>query len=85
MSELPIDDAGLAHAAHEVASERHIIYLTGPDGRRLAAIVPSDVAAAGEAAVEALEDMADVAAARASLAEHGDDIPADQLWTELGL
>lgn len=85
MSELPIDDSGLATAAREVASERQIVYLTGPDGQRLAAIVPSDVAAAGEAAVEALEDAADVAAARDSLAEPGDNIPADRLWTELGL
>lgn len=85
MSEMPIDDSDLSLAAREVAAERHIVYLTGPDGQRLAAIVPSDVAAAGEAAVEALEDMSDVAAARASLSDPADDIPANRLWTELGL
>lgn len=85
MSEMPIDDSGLVDAAHEVAEERRIVYLTGPDGQRLAAIVPSDVAVAGEAAVEALEDAADLAAARTSLAEPGDNIPADRLWAELDL
>jgi hypothetical protein len=34
---------------------------------------------------ELLKDMADVAAARQGLGESGEDIPAEQVWTELGL
>ena len=38
-----------------------------------------------EQARELVEDLADAAAARRALNEPGDDIPADQVWTELGL
>jgi len=47
--------------------------------------VPGDVAAAGEAAVRALEDAADLRDAREALAEEGGSIPAEQLWAELGV
>ena len=69
MTELPIDDAAaLSSAAHD-AERGQVIYLTGPDGRRIAAIVPANVAAAGAAAIEALEDAADLAVAEVALAE----------------
>jgi hypothetical protein len=70
VTELPIDDAAaLADAAHEVATRGKVVYLTDPQGRRIAAIVPASVAAAGAAAIEALEDAADLAAADEALAE----------------
>ncbi|HEX5293468.1 MAG TPA: hypothetical protein VFX25_31730 [Streptosporangiaceae bacterium] len=70
MTELPIDDAAaVAHAAHDAAERGQVIYLTDPQGRRLAAIVPADIAAAGAAAVEALEDAADRASAGDALAD----------------
>jgi hypothetical protein len=34
---------------------------------------------------ELLKDLVDVAAARRALDEPGEDIPAEQIWTELGL
>jgi hypothetical protein len=46
-----------------------VVYLTDPQGRRIAAIVPANVAAAGAAAIEALEDAADLAAAEEALGE----------------
>ena len=70
VTELPIDDtAGLANAAHEAAERGQVIYLTDPQGRRIAAIVPASVAAAGTAAIGALEDAADLAVAEDALAE----------------
>jgi hypothetical protein len=52
--------------------------------------VPAEFAAAlegmtPEQARELVEDLADAAAARRALDEPGDDIPADQVWAELGL
>jgi hypothetical protein len=38
-----------------------------------------------EQARELVEDLADAAAARRALDGPGDDIPADQVWAELGL
>jgi hypothetical protein len=38
-----------------------------------------------EQARELVEDLADSAATRRALDEPGDDIPADQVWAELGL
>ncbi|SRR5258708_2144085 len=70
VTELPIDDAaGLTSAAHEAAERGQVVYLTDPQGRRIAAIVPASVAAAGTAAIEALEDAADLAVAQEALAE----------------
>jgi hypothetical protein len=56
------------------------------NGEPIAAIVPADVAAAGAAAIEALEDAADIRAARGEpgrtipladvLAKFGDDLAA---------
>jgi hypothetical protein len=34
---------------------------------------------------ELLEDLEDVVTARQALDEPGEDIPAEQVWTELGL
>ena len=70
MTELPIDDtAALAGAAHDAAERGQVVYLTDPQGRRIAAIVPASVAAAGAAAIEALEEAADLAAGEEALAE----------------
>jgi len=70
VTELPIDDAaGLASAAHDAAERGQVVYLTDPQGRRIAAIVPASVAAAGTAAIEALEDAADLAVGEEALAE----------------
>lgn len=70
----------LPPGAVESAEAGEVVYLTPG-----VALVPADIAAAGEAAVHALEDAADVRDARAALAEEGESIPADRLWSELGL
>jgi antitoxin (DNA-binding transcriptional repressor) of toxin-antitoxin stability system len=82
VSEMPISEASvhLDEVADESAATGEVIYLTR-DGRRLAAIVP----AAAAAEIEAAEDAADMAAAEAALAEPGDDIPAEEVWAELGI
>jgi hypothetical protein len=70
VTELPIDDAAaLAGAAHDAAERGQVVYLTDSLGRRIAVIVPASVAAAGTAAIEALEDSADLAVAEEALAE----------------
>jgi hypothetical protein len=70
VTELPIDDAaGMSGAAHDAAERGQVVYLTDTQGRRLAAIVPASVAAAGAAAIEALEDAADLATGQEALAE----------------
>lgn len=74
MTELPIDDtAALANAAHAAAERGQVVYLIDPQGRRIAAIVPARVAAAGTAAIDALEDAADLATAEDALAEWDTD------------
>jgi hypothetical protein len=89
MSELPLDDGpGISAAAHD-AARGHVVYLT-EHGERLAAIVPAEFAAllegmTADQARELLEDLADGAAARQALEEPGEDIPAEQVWTELDL
>lgn len=89
MSELPVDDGpDLSAAAHQ-AARGHVVYLT-EHGERLAAIVPAEFAALLEGmtpdqARELVEDLADGDAARQALEEPGEDIPAEQVWAELGL
>jgi hypothetical protein len=73
MSELPLDEApGVAGAAYD-AARGQVVYLT-ENGEHLAAIVPAAFAAAldgmtPEQARELIEDLADAAAPRESLAE----------------
>jgi hypothetical protein len=70
VNELPIDDVdALAGAAHDAAERGQVVYLTDPQGRRITAIVLASVAAAGAAAIEALEEAADLAAAEEALAD----------------
>lgn len=84
MTDLPIDDAAaLAGAAHDAAEHHQVIYLTDANGRRLAAIVPADVAAAGTAAVEALEEAADLEAARRAAGEPGPSVPHADVLADL--
>jgi antitoxin Phd len=82
MNEVPISEASghLNEVADESAATGEVIYLTR-DGRRLAAIVPAEVAAE----IEAAEDAADIAAAEAATAEPGEDIPAEAVWADLGI
>ena len=78
--ELPPHTAVPAEAV-DAAEHGHVVYLTR-DGEPVAAIVPADVAAAGAAAIEALEDAADLRAARATRDEPVPNIPlADVLAT----
>ncbi len=68
-----------------------IVYLT-EHGKRLAAIVPAELAAELESLTpqqlrELLEDFADAQAARESLAEieaGAEPVPAEQVWADLG-
>ncbi len=84
VTELPIDDAaGLAAAAHDVAERRQVVYLTDASGQRLAAIVPADVAAVGTAAIEALEDAADLKAARLAAEEPGPNVSHAEVLADL--
>lgn len=93
MSELPLDQApdDVAAAAHDAAQGK-VVYLT-EHGRRLAAIVPAELAEelenlSPEEFRELLEDFADAQAAREALAEveaGAEPIPAEQVWEELGL
>ncbi len=84
VTDLPIDDAAaLAGAAHDAAENHQVIYLTDATGRRLAAIVPADVAAAGTAAIEALEEAADLEAARRAAEEPGPNVPHAKVLADL--
>lgn len=81
--ELPSDVPGLDDAVDD-ATAGEVVYLTR-HGERIAAVVPLQVAMAGAAAVEALEDAEALAATHAALAEGGKPIHADDLHSELGL
>lgn len=84
VTDLPIDDAAaLAGAAHDAAENHQVVYLTDASGRRLAAIVPADVAAAGTAAIEALEEAADLDAARQAAEEPGPSVSHADVLADL--
>lgn len=68
----------------DAAVDGEVVYLTR-GGKPVAAIVPAEIATVGAAAIEAMEDANDVATALVARDEPGDDIPAEQLWTELGV
>jgi antitoxin (DNA-binding transcriptional repressor) of toxin-antitoxin stability system len=72
--ELPPHTSAPAEAV-EAAERGQVVYLTR-NGQNTAAIVPPDVATAGAAAIEALEDAEDL---RAAQAEPGPDIPLEDL------
>lgn len=78
--ELPPHTSAPAEVVDE-AAHGQVVYLTR-NGEPIAAIVPADVAAAGAAAIEALEDGEDVRAARAALADPGPDIPMSEVWAD---
>ena len=77
--EVPPDNLVPADAM-AAAEDGQVVYLTRR-GAPVAAIVPPDVAAAGEAAVVALEDAADLRLARVALAEAGEPISHDEMLT----
>jgi hypothetical protein len=80
--EVPISEATshLDEVANESAATGEVIYLTR-GGRRLAAIVPVEVAAGSR-----LPRMPPTSPrAQAAMAEPGEDIPAEGVWAELGI
>ena len=77
--ELPQDETVPADAVREAAGGE-VVYLTR-NGTPVAAVVPADAAEY----LEALEDAADIIAARRALAEQAPSVPADQVWAELGV
>ncbi len=80
--ELPSGELSEAlRGAFDDAENGDVAYVT--HGRHRLAIVLEQVAAAGAAAVQALEDAEDNAAADAALAEGGEPIPWEQVKAEL--
>ncbi len=81
MSEMPIERAQehLAEVVEEAERAGEVVYLTR-HGRRVAAIVPPELAAEIEA-----EEEADAAVAREALEESGAPIPWEQVKAEFGL
>jgi antitoxin (DNA-binding transcriptional repressor) of toxin-antitoxin stability system len=58
----------------DAAEHGQVVYLTRK-GQPIAAVMPADVAAAGAAAIEALEDAADLRVARTARDEPGPNMP----------
>jgi prevent-host-death family protein len=77
--ELPADQSVPADVVREAAGGE-VIYLTR-DGTPVAAVVSADAAEY----LEALEDAADIIAARRALAEQAPSVSAEEVWTELGV
>ncbi len=77
--ELAADHTVPADAVREAAGGE-VVYLTH-NGTPIAAVVSADAAEY----LEALEDAADIIAARRALAEQAPSVPAEQLWAELGV
>jgi antitoxin (DNA-binding transcriptional repressor) of toxin-antitoxin stability system len=77
--EFEVPPHGVAPAdAVNAAEGGQVVYLTRR-GRPVAAVVPPEVAAAGYAAVTALEDAADLRAARDALADPAPSVPLDEV------
>jgi prevent-host-death family protein len=77
--ELPADQTVPADAVRE-AADGEGVYLTR-NGTRVAAVVPADAAEY----LQALEDAADIIAARRALAEQAPSVSAEKVRTELGV
>ena len=77
--ELPADQTVPADAVRE-AVDGEVVYLTR-NGTPVAAVVSADAAEY----LEALEDAADIIAARRALDEQAPSVPAEQVWAELGI
>ncbi len=75
--ELPPHSAAPAEAV-DAAVEGRVVYLTH-NGEPVAAIVPADVATAGAAAIEALENAEDIRSARMARADLDLDIPLEDV------
>lgn len=75
--------AAVPAEAVDAAEHGQVVYLTR-NGEPVAAVVPADVAAAGAAAIEALEDAADLRAARMARDESGPAIPLADVLAKYG-
>jgi antitoxin (DNA-binding transcriptional repressor) of toxin-antitoxin stability system len=78
--ELPPHTSAPAEAV-DAAEHGQVVYLTR-NGQPIAAIVPADVAAAGSAAVEALEDAEDLRVALAVRARSETTIPLAEVLAD---
>lgn len=73
--------SGAPAEAVDAAVDGQVVYLMR-DGQRVAAVVPADVATAGAAAVEALEEAEDIRAARVALADGTPRVPLSDVLAE---
>ncbi len=78
--ELP-PHGGAPVEAVDAAVDGQVVYLMR-DGQPVAAVVPADVATAGAAAVEALEEAEDIRAARAALADQAPRVLLSEILAE---